>query len=65
VTVFYHFSGKEDRFMDRAADAVGLLRSTVRDRASDVGALTSLRDKRFRLLDPRHLRRSAYLVTRL
>ncbi|RSM45740.1 TetR/AcrR family transcriptional regulator [Amycolatopsis balhimycina DSM 5908] len=54
VTVFNHFPRKEDLFMDRAADAVDLLRSTVRDRAPGIDALTSLRDTSFRLLDTRH-----------
>lgn len=53
VTVFNHFPRKEDLFMDRAADAVELLRSTVRDRAPDVDALTSLREMGFRLADTR------------
>jgi len=54
VTVFNHFPRKEDLFMDRAADAVDLLRSAVRDRAPGADALTSLRDTSFRLLDARH-----------
>ncbi|WP_031470649.1 TetR/AcrR family transcriptional regulator [Sciscionella sediminilitoris] len=54
VTVFNHFPRKEDLFMDRAADAVDLLRSIIRDRAPGVDALTSLRDTSFRLLDTRH-----------
>jgi AcrR family transcriptional regulator len=54
VTVFNHFPRKEDLFMDRAADAVDLLRSVVRDRAPGVDALTSLRDMSFRLLDTQH-----------
>lgn len=54
VTVFNHFPRKEDLFMDRAADAVDLLRSTIRDRAPGIDALTSLRDTSFRLLDTRH-----------
>ncbi|MFI7121819.1 TetR/AcrR family transcriptional regulator [Amycolatopsis sp. NPDC049868] len=54
VTVFNHFPRKEDLFMDRAADAVDLLRSASRDRAPGIDALTSLRDTSFRLLDTRH-----------
>jgi AcrR family transcriptional regulator len=54
VTVFNHFPRKEDLFLDRAADAAELLRTTVRDRAPGVDALTSLRDTSFRLLDARH-----------
>ncbi|AGZ42071.1 putative transcriptional regulator, TetR family protein [Actinoplanes friuliensis DSM 7358] len=54
VTVFKHFPRKEDLFLDRAADAVELLRSAVRDRAPGTDVLTSLRDSTFRLLDARH-----------
>jgi AcrR family transcriptional regulator len=54
VTVFNHFPRKEDLFLDRAADAADLLRSTVRDREPGVDVLTSLRDASFRLLDARH-----------
>lgn len=54
VTVFNHFPRKEDLFMDRAADAVDLLRSVVRDRTPGVDALTSLRNMSFRLLDTQH-----------
>ncbi|WP_410598996.1 TetR/AcrR family transcriptional regulator [Amycolatopsis sp. lyj-90] len=54
VTVFNHFPRKEDLFLDRADDAVDLLRSAVRDRAPDVEALTALRDMSFRLFDTRH-----------
>ncbi|WP_328447690.1 TetR/AcrR family transcriptional regulator [Amycolatopsis sp. NBC_00438] len=54
VTVFNHFPRKEDLFLDRADDAVELLRAAVRDRAPDVDVLTSLRDTAFRLFDDRH-----------
>jgi AcrR family transcriptional regulator len=54
VTVFNHFPRKEDLFLDRADDAVDLLRSAVRDRAADVDVLASLRDVTFRLFDARH-----------
>jgi AcrR family transcriptional regulator len=54
VTVFNHFPRKEDLFLDRAVDAVEFLRSAVRDRASDVDVLSSLRQTTFRLLDERH-----------
>lgn len=53
VTVFNHFPRKEDLFIDRAADAVELLRSTVRDRPPGVDALTSLREMSLRLVDTR------------
>jgi AcrR family transcriptional regulator len=54
VTVFNHFPRKEDLFLDRAADAVELLRSAVRDRTPGVDALASLRDTTRRLVDARH-----------
>ncbi|MFI6735740.1 TetR/AcrR family transcriptional regulator [Nonomuraea sp. NPDC050451] len=54
VTVFKHFPRKEDLLLDREVDAVGLLRSAVRDRAPDAGVLQSLRDTAFRLLEERH-----------
>ncbi|MFD1538817.1 TetR/AcrR family transcriptional regulator [Nonomuraea guangzhouensis] len=54
VTVFKHFPRKEDLLLDREVDAVGLLRSAVRDRAPDVGVLQSLRDTAFRLFEERH-----------
>ena len=53
VTVFNHFPRKEDLFLDRTDDAVELLRSSVRDRAPGVDALTSLREMAFRLFDER------------
>ena len=54
VTVFKHFPRKEDLFLDRADDAVDLLRSAVRDRAPGVDVLASLREATLRLLDGRH-----------
>ncbi len=54
VTVFNHFPRKEDLFLDRAVDAVELLRSAVRDRTQGVDALESLRDATLRLFDARH-----------
>lgn len=54
VTVFNHFPRKEDLFLDRADDAVELLRSAVRDRAPGVDVLSSLRDATLRLVDDRH-----------
>jgi AcrR family transcriptional regulator len=53
VTVFNHFPRKEDLFLDRADDAIELLRAAVRDRAPGVDALTSLREMAFRLFDHR------------
>ncbi|GAA3598311.1 TetR/AcrR family transcriptional regulator [Kineosporia mesophila] len=43
VTVFKHFPRKEDLFLDRSEDAVELLRSAVRDRATGTDVLESLR----------------------
>jgi AcrR family transcriptional regulator len=54
VTVFKHFPRKEDLLFDREEDAVEVLRAAVRDRASDVDVLTSLRDVAFGLVDDRH-----------
>ena len=54
VTVFNHFPRKEDLFLDRAADAVELLRAAVRDRVPGVDVLASLRDVSLRLFDTRH-----------
>ena len=53
VTVFNHFPRKEDLFLDRAADAADLLRSTVRERPDDVDAVTALRRTALRLADER------------
>ena len=54
VTVFKHFPRKEDLFLDRADDAVELLRSAVRDRAPGVDALAALREVSLRLFAVRH-----------
>jgi AcrR family transcriptional regulator len=54
VTVFNHFPRKEDLFLDRADDAVELLRSAVRDRTPNVDVLASLRKTTLRLFDARH-----------
>ncbi|MET7396434.1 TetR/AcrR family transcriptional regulator [Dactylosporangium sp. NPDC005572] len=54
VTVFKHFPRKEDLYLDRAVDAVELLRAAVRDRAPGVDVLASLRDTTIRLVDDRH-----------
>jgi AcrR family transcriptional regulator len=54
VTVFNHFPRKEDLFLDRTSDAVDLLRSAVRDRASGVDVIESLRAESVRLFDARH-----------
>jgi AcrR family transcriptional regulator len=54
VTVFNHFPRKEDLFLDRAADAVEILRTAVRDRAPGVDVLASLREAAVRLFEDRH-----------
>ena len=54
VTVFKHFPRKEDLFLDRAVDAVELLRSAVRDRAPGVDVVASLRETAVRLFETRH-----------
>lgn len=53
VTVFNHFPRKEDLFLDRADDAVALLRSVVRDRKPGVDVLAALRVESLRLFDER------------
>jgi AcrR family transcriptional regulator len=54
VTVFNHFPRKEDLFLDRTSDAIDLLRSAVRDRASGTDVLASLREESGRLFNARH-----------
>ncbi|MFC1415917.1 TetR/AcrR family transcriptional regulator [Streptacidiphilus cavernicola] len=54
VTVFNHFPRKEDLYLDRADDAVELLRSAVRDRAPGTDVLASLRDATLGLVEERH-----------
>ena len=54
VTVFNHFPRKEDLFLDRAVDAFELVRSAVRERATGVDVLTSLRDTTFGLASEGH-----------
>jgi AcrR family transcriptional regulator len=54
VTVFKHFPRKEDLFLDRADDAVRVLRSAVLDRAPGVDVPASLRAAMVRLFDDRH-----------
>jgi AcrR family transcriptional regulator len=55
VTVFKHFPRKEDLYLDRAEDAVELLRAAVRDRAPGVDVLTSLHEATLGLLEARHV----------
>jgi AcrR family transcriptional regulator len=54
VTVFNHFPRKEDLLLDRAVDAIELLRSAVRDRAPGLDVLASLRNTTVHLVDARH-----------
>jgi AcrR family transcriptional regulator len=54
VTVFNHFPRKEDLFLDRTADAIELLRSTIRDRAAGSEVLTALQNESIRLFDAGH-----------
>lgn len=53
VTVFKHFPRKEDLLLDRADDAIDLLRTAVRERG-EVDVLTSLREAVLGLADDRH-----------
>ncbi|GAA2846715.1 TetR family transcriptional regulator [Actinoplanes cyaneus] len=54
VTVFKHFPRKEDLLLDRADDAVQLLRSAVRDRPAGTGVLDSLEAMVLRLAEDGH-----------
>ncbi|GAA1653700.1 TetR/AcrR family transcriptional regulator [Actinoplanes couchii] len=54
VTVFKHFPRKEDLLLDRAEDAVQMLRSAVRDRPAGTDVLDSLQAMLLRLTDDRH-----------
>ena len=54
VTVFNHFPRKEDLFLDRTADAVELLQAAVRERATGVDVLSSLRESSLALFEQRH-----------
>ncbi|GGF31500.1 TetR/AcrR family transcriptional regulator [Subtercola lobariae] len=54
VTVFNHFPRKEDLLLDRAVDAVDLLRSTIREREAGVDALAALHAEALRLAAERH-----------
>jgi AcrR family transcriptional regulator len=54
VTVFNHFPRKEDLFLDRTIDAVEFLRAAVRDKATGVDVLESLRNESLRLFRERH-----------
>ena len=54
VTVFNHFPRKEDLFLDRAVDAVELLRSAVRDRATRRRRAGVPAHATLRLVDDRH-----------
>jgi AcrR family transcriptional regulator len=53
VTVFNHFPTKEDLFLDRADEAVEVLRSAVRDRAPGTDAVTALEQLAFELFEER------------
>jgi len=54
VTVFKHFPRKEDLYLDRADDAVELLRAAVRGRTPGTDVQDSLRETTLGLLDARH-----------
>ena len=55
VTVFKHFPRKEDLYLDRADDAVQLLRAAVHERAPGTDVLTSLHEVTLGLLRTRHV----------
>jgi AcrR family transcriptional regulator len=54
VTVFKHFPRKEDLLLDRAEDAMQMLRSAVRDRPARTDVLDSLEAMVLRLTDDQH-----------
>lgn len=51
VTVFKHFPRKEDLFLDRAVDAMDLLRAAVRERPANADVVASLRGLTLGLID--------------
>jgi AcrR family transcriptional regulator len=55
VTVFKHFPRKEDLYLDRADDAVEVLRAAVRERAAGIDVLASLHAVTVGLLEARHV----------
>ncbi|AGL16187.1 TetR/AcrR family transcriptional regulator [Actinoplanes sp. N902-109] len=54
VTVFKHFPRKEDLLLDRADDAMQMLRSAVRDRPAGTDVLDSLEAMVLRLAEDQH-----------
>ncbi|MFI5933687.1 TetR/AcrR family transcriptional regulator [Actinoplanes sp. NPDC051494] len=54
VTVFKHFPRKEDLLLDRAEDAMQMLRSAVRDRPAGTDVLDSLEALMLRLTEDHH-----------
>ncbi|MFF1400154.1 TetR/AcrR family transcriptional regulator [Streptomyces sp. NPDC058287] len=54
MTVFNHFSRKEDLFLDRIPEAVELFAAAVRNRPADKSPLAALRTVLLQLLDQRH-----------
>jgi AcrR family transcriptional regulator len=54
VTVFSHFDRKEDLLLDRLPDVVEIVRTAVRDRADNVGAVEAIRRTLLALGEERH-----------
>jgi AcrR family transcriptional regulator len=54
VTVFSHFDRKEDLLLDRLPDVVEIVRTAVRERADDVGAVESIHRTLHVLTEERH-----------
>ncbi|MEV5535355.1 helix-turn-helix domain-containing protein [Saccharopolyspora shandongensis] len=55
VTVFSHFERKEDLLLDRLPDIVDVVRTAVRERADDTGAVEALRQAALALGQQRHV----------
>ncbi|AGZ42979.1 TetR/AcrR family transcriptional regulator [Actinoplanes friuliensis] len=54
VTVFSHFDRKEDLLLDRLPDVVEIVRTAVRDRADNIGAVEAIRRTLLALGEERH-----------
>jgi AcrR family transcriptional regulator len=55
VTVFSHFERKEDLLLDRLPDVVDIVRTAIRERTDDIGAVESIRRAAVELAEKRHV----------
>ncbi|MEU8900424.1 helix-turn-helix domain-containing protein [Nocardia sp. NPDC048505] len=55
VTVFAHFERKEDLLLDRLPDVVDIVRTALRERTDDIGAVETLRRTALALAGERHV----------